>query len=292
MSASLFPVSVPLTAISEPLFGKAGVTVEMARLDMVHEVVSGNKLFKLRYYLQEASTIPARIVTFGGAWSNHLVATAHAARLYSLKCRGIVRGERPAQLNQALKDCQDLGMELEFVDRPVYRELCLQEGLTGNDLYIPEGGYSVRGAEGAARIAELLPGADIYSVAVGTATTAAGLCLGLNEKSILCVPAIRNMNDLEVRLRFLAPQQNCSLEVDNRFHFGGFARYDKTLLNFMNDFYKKHGIALDFIYTAKLMFTLYQRIREGHYPQGTRICCLHTGGLQGNRSLEGQLSYL
>lgn len=293
MTASLFPPSLPITTISEPLFDDAGIDITMVRLDQIHEIISGNKLFKLWHYLQEASPNPnSRLVTYGGPWSNHLVATAYAAKLCGIKSKGIVRGEAPLQLSQTLLDCLEYGMELQFINRSAYATQCLTEGWSANDLYIPEGGYSLWGAQGAAMIAGLLPAADHYCLAAGTGTTVAGLCLGLYKKNILCVPAIKNMSDLETRINSLAPEYECTITIDNRFHFGGFAKYDPSLVSFMNEFYDKHHVPLDVVYTGKLMYTVSQLASEGAFPHGAKICCLHTGGLQGNRSLKGMLTYL
>ena len=273
----------------------------MLRLDLVHPVISGNKIFKLRYFLEEAlATGPRKIVTFGGAYSNHLAATAYACRQLQLSCVGFVRGERPATLSPTLQSCLDEGMQLEFTDRQVYRQLAggkhprvLAEQF-GPHILVPEGGCSPMGMAGAATIWKLI-GPDAYShicCAIGTATTFAGLVGSSPGAAIVGIPVLKGMKDVPQRLAALGVTANTPHALVDGYHFGGYAKKDTILLEFMNGFYDRHGIPLDFVYTGKMMFGVLDLVRKDYFPRGARVCCIHSGGLQGNCSLApGELRF-
>lgn len=278
-----------------PVFSDRKIKLSVARLDKLHPEVSGNKLFKLQYFLQEAmSTSEKRIITFGGAYSNHLVATAYACSSLGIKCIGIVRGEERHSDSHTLQSCRDLGMELRFVSRSDYKKIATPDFIEelkityGMSTIIPEGGYHSLGAKGASLIMQKLIGQDATHVCVpvGTATTLAGLLSGANCEQVIGVPVLKNMNDLTARIRELTGIDNPQrLEIFDEYHFGGYARVSPALIDFMNVFFAAYKIPLDFVYTAKMMFGIIDKVSDGYFAEGSHIICLHTGGLQGNKSL-------
>jgi len=281
--------------LTDKEFIKNNVEVSILRLDEIHPVISGNKLFKLYYFLKEAKNFPSKkVITFGGAYSNHLAATAFAFKKSNLECIGIVRGEKPKVLSPTLLFCIENGMKIRFLSRQNYREINEKYFLEklakeyGEPTLIPEGGFSLNGAEGAALITKFYQGNYTHiCLAVGTATTFAGIINGIkNDSQIMGFSVLKNMNDIDKRLEELqvASGKNYSFIPD--YHFGGYAKKTDELISFMNDFYAQHNIPLDFVYTGKMMFGVYDLIRKNYFPSGARILCIHTGGLQGNNSLK------
>jgi 1-aminocyclopropane-1-carboxylate deaminase len=289
--------NVTITELVSPPIQQKNIRLLVARLDLLHPVVSGNKIFKLHEYLEDALQRRAETVkTFGGAYSNHLVATAFACQSLGLHCVGIVRGEKPSTLSHTLVQCKQLGMELQFVSREAYHELTHAELIDQGSIIIPEGGYSAAGARGASKIMDLVAEGNPTHVvtATGTATTLAGLLqkAAVGQK-VISVPVIKNMQDLPSRLQFLNGKSRYDqLQVWEDFHFGGYAKKTGALIDFMNQFYQSFAIPTDFVYTAKMMYGVMQKINEEYFLPGSCICCIHTGGLQGNLSLpEGILVF-
>jgi len=287
--------------IRNELTEEAGVSLSVMRLDLIHPEVSGNKLFKLYYFAEEClGTTHKTMLTFGGAYSNHLVATAFLCREKELRSIGIVRGEEPSQLSHTLIRCRELGMQLEFISRENYRRIThdhfydeLPERF-GECTIVPEGGFSSQGAEGAALIMKLIRDAPTHiCTAVGTATTLAGLIIKKDPaQEIIAIPVIKNMTDINTRVFRLTGNDTDLPALFDEYHFGGYAKYTDQLIHFMNSFYAETLIPLDFVYTAKMMFAVTDRIKKGYFKKGSRILCLHTGGLQGNLSLpKGTLIY-
>lgn len=288
--------NIHLDHINDPIAGQKQVNISVARLDKIHPVISGNKLFKLWYFLQHARKIKnAKLLTYGGAYSNHLVATAYAAREFGVACKGIVRGEKPVKLSHTLQSCLEYGMKLEFVSRAIYKtRSAAATSLPANIIHIPEGGYHPDGAKGASLIMDQLPPATYYCVSAGTATTLAGLLMGSNsDNKIIVFPALKGITDISSRIKYLTGHTYNNIHIDDRFHFGGYAKHSPELIEFMNDFYNKHGIPLDFVYTGKMMIGVLQLLKENFFTPGSNMICLHTGGLQGNFSLPaGTLGYV
>ena len=265
------------------------IALYMLRLDLLHEVVSGNKLFKLQFFLAAALASPEKtIVTFGGAYSNHLVATAFACDQLGLKCIGLVRGEKTRDLSHSLQYCESLNMQLVYLSREDYQ----QQASTGITNYkgtiVPEGGYHPLGARGAAAIMQQFPLLHPTHIitATGTATTLAGLLMNKTiDQTIITVPVIKNMIDLDDRLQYLTQSDSLpTYEVWPDAHEGGYAKHTPALIDFMNDFYKTSNIPTDFVYTGKMMKAVMHKIETRAFAAGSKILCIHTGGLQGNLS--------
>lgn len=272
--------------------------VAMLRLDEVHPVVSGNKWYKLKHNIQHAIKENRNtILTFGGGYSNHLVATAAAAKAFGLDSIGLVRGVY-AQLTPTLVACKEYGMQLEFISQEEYDrkddEVWLQQLTSsyGKVFIIPEGGANEWGREGATEIARYIP--STYShvcVPVGTGTTLEGIRTALpsNIEVFGYVPMKGGNYLTEEISKHVPPKDNWVLF--DEWHFGGFGKRTEGLIAFMNEFYTINHIPLDMVYTAKMMYGVQSQMKAGVFPPDARILCVHTGGLQGNASISGMLIY-
>ena len=287
-------LKVATTKIYDDAIIKKNITLSLLRLDQIHPVISGNKIFKLHYFLQEAIISNRKIITFGGAFSNHLAATAAACKNYNLQRIGIVRGEKPEILSGTLLYCLQQGMQLEFISRNSYSEKSQEKFLQslqikfGDHILIPEGGFSEEGVSGASKIHKCFDDENYTHICcpVGTATTLAGLISVANSmQQIIGFSALKHL-DFEDRIKYLLGntcQKNyCCI---NDYHFGGYAKRTKDLINFMNTFYERYSIPLDFVYTGKMMYGIFDLIEKNYFAANSKILCIHTGGLQGNSSL-------
>jgi 1-aminocyclopropane-1-carboxylate deaminase len=296
--------SIEINKLTNKLFDEKQISLSIVRLDKIHPVISGNKLFKLHYFLKEALESDHKtILTFGGAYSNHLVATAYACKIAGLKSIGIVRGENPLQLSYTLQTCSNDGMQLKFISRNEYSQKGSDEFIKklisefGECVIVPEGGYHPLGAKGAALIMDILQGRSFTHIcsAVGTATTIAGLLLAAEEdQRIVSIPVLKGMRDIKERILFLTEDKGKlnQLMVLDEYHFGGYAKYTTELIDFMNNIFEQYRIPTDLVYTAKMLFAIFDSIKKDIFPKGSKIACLHTGGLQGNLSLsEGRLIF-
>ena len=294
--------NIIINSLQSELFNKSKLSVSMLRLDTIHPIVSGNKIFKLYYFLEEAkNSIHKKIITFGGAYSNHLAATAYACKEAGVKCIGFVRGEKPKELSHTLLFCLQNEMQLEFISRESYKKINKEnflqslKNIYGDHILIPEGGFSQKGANGAKLICNYFNLKNFSHVccAIGTATTFAGLINGNNnETEIIGFSVLKNLNDIEERLIFLGVEPSKKYSGIHDYHFGGYAKKNTDLISFINSFYQDNKIPLDFVYTGKMMFGVYDLIEKKYFPEGSNILCIHTGGLQGNNSLpEGVLNF-
>lgn len=265
------------------------IELSVLRIDQLHEIVSGNKWFKLRYYIQEAvETNKNHIVTFGGAYSNHIVATAAACRIHQLNCTGIIRGEEAVSLSPTLLQAKELGMQLVFISREDYAVKKLPALLNSEESYIiNEGGYGRIGAKGAASISDHFIPADYSHIccAVGTGTMMAGLMNALTGQRVIGISTMKNNLQLEEAVRQLLTEPQQQVQLFHDYHFGGYAKHKPALLSFMNEFYRTTGIPSDFVYTGKLFYAINDLAAKDFFPPGSKILLIHSGGLQGNRSL-------
>ncbi|GAB4092268.1 1-aminocyclopropane-1-carboxylate deaminase/D-cysteine desulfhydrase [Flaviaesturariibacter terrae] len=292
-------MELPLSHIrAEPvknLYQPYGLHVDVLRLDELHPIVSGNKWFKLRPWLERALAERKRgLLTFGGPWSNHLLATAEACRGAGIEAVGIVRGEEPATPSATLIDAAARGMRLFYSDRAGYRAglvpgAALAELDPDAYLLVPEGGYGPEGRSGAARIASVVDWEQYSHVlaAVGTGTTLAGLVAASAQgQQCIGISVLKNNHSLQGAIEaLLTPGQAARFTLLHDYHEGGYARSTPALLQFMNDWYEATGIPSDFVYTGKLFYAADCLIRSGSFEPGSRVLLLHSGGLQGNRSL-------
>lgn len=280
---------------------KYELTSAILRIDTIHPIISGNKIFKLKYYLRETiATNKVGILTFGGYYSNHLVASAYAAKQANLESIGIVRGERPNILSQTLSDCITYNMKLKFYSRNEYDAVNIEaiQQEYPEYLMIQEGGYGEKGMYGAMEILQIdgTNNFDFIIAASGTGTMGAGLISGAasHQKVILISVLKNNFTVIEEVKALLSPLTNNSanFEILFDFHLGGYAKKSEPLFESMNAFYIKHQIPTDFVYTGKMIHAFYKLAESGFFPKKSKILLIHSGGLQGNRSLEDhQLIY-
>ncbi len=287
----------PLHEIYPEVFVRNQNRLLIKREDLIHPDISGNKWRKLKYNLQEARKAGfSKLLTFGGAYSNHLAATAAAGKLYRFATTGIVRGEKVLPLNPTLQYAENCGMELVFVSRSAFRnkteENFLQAQGIDPDIHyvIPEGGSNCLALKGVAEsVAELkkqLPvPPDFVATACGTGATLAGLVTGLQgERKALGVPVLKGGFIGKEVNAFL---QNCTSnswqnwQTAEDYHFGGYAKFQPELIQFINQFKIDFNISLDPVYTGKLAFALFDLAGRGFFPKRSTIVMFHTGGLQG-----------
>ena len=237
------------------LYQPFGIYVDVLRLDQVHPIVSGNKWFKLKEYIKQAQQQDKKVLlTFGGAFSNHIVATAAAAKELGLKAIGIIRGERSQQLSPTLEEAIGLGMELFFTSREAYRTKAIPEEVfqqhSENDVFfINEGGYGIEGAIGAATILDHCePGQFTHILtAVGTGTTLAGMVRAIDHtQEVIGISALKNALSLAQEINTLLPTTlHNHFTLLHDFHFGGYAKSKPALFDFMNNWYRDTKIPLD-----------------------------------------------
>ncbi|MER7778463.1 pyridoxal-phosphate dependent enzyme [Streptomyces sp. NPDC096191] len=280
----------PCQEIVDGRFERHGVRLLLKRDDLIHPVLVGNKWRKLAPNL--ATARGRTVVTFGGAYSNHLRATAAAGRLLGLSTVGVVRGQELAgrPLNPSLARCAADGMRLHFVDRSTYRRKSEPETLAAllravaaeDAVVVPEGGSNASAVRGCRALGEELGGhADVAAVACGTGGTLAGLAAGLPRgRRTLGIPVLKGgfLADEIRRLQdraFGGPRGDWSL--DDRFHCGGYARTTPELDSFAADFEHRHGLPVERVYVAKLLHALLALAQEGAFPRGTALAAVVTG---------------
>jgi len=269
-----------------PWLSNPATKVQVLRLDRVHPLISGNKWYKLRFYLETARSSGKKVVTFGGPYSNHILATAAACNQAGIPCAGIIRGEAPPQYSETLADAAYLGMELHFITREAYRQKQLPAPFADtNWLMIPEGGYGIPGMLGAATIPFISGAFDRICCATGTGTMMAGLLHSAAKgTAVTGFSVLKNHKSLTQEVAALRPSSFTSGTVYHDFHFGGYAKYNPTLIRFMNELYAQTGIPTDFVYTAKLFYGV-KAMLEQDFKNDRNVLVIHSGGLQGNRSL-------
>lgn len=270
------------------------IRLAVLRLDKIHPVISGNKWFKLKYYLADAKVERKdHITTFGGAYSNHIVATAAAGKLFGFKVTGIIRGEQAKKLSPTLLQAIEYGMDLVFISREDYHTKKLPPEIidNGDKVHIVnEGGFGIIGAKGATEILNFCQKENYSHVAcaVGTSTMMAGLVkASLPQQEIIGISVLKNNTSLEKDLcSLLSPEeQKKRFQIIHGYHFGGYAKYTHLLINFINEFYTSTAIPMDFVYTGKLFYAVLDLIKNNLFPGGSNVLIIHSGGLQGNLSL-------
>jgi 1-aminocyclopropane-1-carboxylate deaminase/D-cysteine desulfhydrase-like pyridoxal-dependent ACC family enzyme len=284
--------SAVIENISNAFDSKNVASVNILRLDKIHDIISGNKWYKIKYYLENAKA-KQRIITFGGAYSNHLVATAFAAKMMNKKSIGIVRGEEPAIYSPTLCDAVEYNMQLIFVPRESYKKrddiLNKINVDTTNSLIIDEGGFGETGVKGAADILQLVPDLGSYThilCAVGTGTMMAGIVRSaLPHQHVVGISSIKGADELTPVVSSFQQQPHAAFHINFNYHHGGYAKKTPALIDFMNKFHQKTGIPTDFVYSGKLLFAVNELIKENYFPQNSSLLVIHCGGIQGNRSL-------
>lgn len=285
----------PVVEIRHPLIEKNGIQLFVKREDLNHRFISGNKWWKLKYNLQAAAEAGyKRLLTFGGAYSNHIYATAAACREYGLDSVGVVRGEGQPTLSPTLAFARSQGMHLHFVTRSEYRQktdpafLSTLEERFGKCFVVPEGGTNIHGIHGAEDFVDEIRSLpfDTIFVPVGTGGTICGIIAGLDgRKEIVGVPVLKPGDFLRQEIASYL-QMYCNNQFSNwslltDYHHGGYAKISSELVAFMGMMRTECNLPLDHVYTGKLLFAVFREIEKLVYKRGTTILAVHTGGLQG-----------
>lgn len=293
----------PITIDTLTSYSSSTIESSILRLDKLHPVVSGNKWFKLRYYIDEAiSQSCSTLASFGGPYSNHLVALAYAANENNVKSIGYVRATKEDAITPSLLEAQTFGMQLEFVGRTHFQEI-KNELLKANQqtnidkgsiYFIDEGGYGELGAKGASTI--LNAHCKDYTTiiaAVGTGTMLAGLIqAAAPHQNVIGIPILKNEASIEAEIKNLLKDSTKPFTLVHGFHQGGYAKTNPELIAFMNQLWATEKIPTDIVYTGKLLLAVDSLLKENYFKAGSKILVIHSGGLQGNRSLPaGTLLY-
>jgi len=272
-----------------PILNEKQVSLTIKREDLIHPMISGNKYRKLKYNLEAAKTRSCdTLLTFGGAFSNHIAATAYAGKLHGLKTIGIIRGEEISQkwdTNPTLRLASEQGMRFKFVSRDSYRNSNSKNYIQtlksefGNFYLLPEGGSNTLAVKGCEEILSLEDAQfDIICSSVGTGGTLAGIinASGKNQR-VLGFSALKG-DFLKEDIRNFTSRENWKLQTD--YHFGGYAKVSEALVRFINDFKAQTQIPLDPIYNGKLIYGILDLVKKDHFEPKTKILAIHTGGLQ------------
>lgn len=295
-------MEAPLQQLKHPLLDEQNIELWVKREDLLHPAISGNKWRKLKYNLQQAhSENKDTLLTFGGAYSNHIAATAAAGQEFGFKTIGIIRGEEHEPLNPTLQFATACGMQLHYISREKYRlkddaEFLEELSQKYNQPYlIPEGGTNTLAVKGCTEIIQDINIAyDYICCACGTGGTIAGIIAGLDGgKQVLGFPALKGGAFLQQEIEALILKYNgkkySNWQLLTDYHFGGYAKVKPELLDFIHTFQKQHSIPLEPIYTGKMFFGLFDLIKQGYFKSGSRIVAIHTGGLQGNAGFKERL---
>jgi len=299
----------PLQQLHSSFLKQAGIRLFVKRDDLLHPEFGGNKWRKLKHNLlfarqQHYSTL----LTFGGAWSNHIYATAAAGKHFGFNTIGIIRGELHTPLNPTLKFAELCGMQLHYVTRTEYRQkhqagfLGKLEQQFGQVYILPEGGSNVLAVKGCAELVDEVNDSlghlqhethnkyfDVICCACGTGATFAGIVSRLqSDQTAIGFSALKGGDFLNTEVERFLPlkQKSKNWRIENRYHFGGYAKVNDELIQFIKDFKQEYNIMLDAVYTGKMFFGLFQMIRSGEFEPGTSIVAVHSGGLQGNKGFD------
>ncbi len=291
-----------IQSIEDELFTKNNISVDVLRLDLAHPFLQGNKYYKLKYNLQEAKNQQkTTLLTFGGAFSNHILATSFAGKMYDFKTIGIIRGEEILPLNSTLKLAKENGMMLFYVDRSTYQQKNtpdfidilqekLQENIDFDNIYIiPEGGSNDLAIKGTTEMLdnEVFNNYSHVCVCAGTGGTLAGLVAGKylyqrENQKIIGVSVLKNgsflKDDVTEFLKVPFGGLGATLELD--YHFGGYAKNKPELALFIENFMQKYQIPLEFVYTGKLFYAIFDLIKKQYFPKNAHLLIIHTGGLR------------
>lgn len=267
--------------------------VDVLRLDLMHPIVSGNKFFKLRYYIEAAiANAATTIASFGGPYSNHIVALAYAAKAAGLKSIGYIRTNEQEPITESLAEAMSYDMELIYLGRTEFQSkketILLQSKNNTTTYFVDEGGYGALGAKGAATILtdHDTQKYDYIIAAVGTGTMLAG-CINAAQpnQKVIGIPVLRNEGTIHTEINALLTDKNKAYTLLHQFHQGGYAKTNPKMIEFMNGFWEKEKIPTDIVYTSKLLFAVDNLINENYFEKDRAILIIHSGGLQGNRSL-------
>ena len=289
------PQNIPFHKIECELTLSHKIHLYMLRLDSIGFYEGGNKLFKLKYNLEEAQKQGfEKILTFGGAWSNHLAAAA-SINSNPLSIIAVIRGEEPKLYSNTLKFCKERGVELHFISRSDYKNKTdknfireLQEKF-GNFYLLPEGGSNTLAVKGCKEIVNYIPiDFDYICTPVGSGGTLAGITSALKPRQqSIGFSVLKGADYLSNEVsKLINDVKKSNFKIESKYHFGGYAKTTADLLDFKSGFEKQFSIPLDYVYTLKMMYGIFDMIRNLKFKEGSTIVAVHTGGLQGNAGFE------
>jgi len=294
---------VPLQEVKTQMLLDAGIKLYLKRTDLIHPDISGNKWYKLKYNIIEAEKQGhTKVLTFGGAFSNHIYATASAGKIFGFKTIGVIRGEEYAGLNPTLKHAVECGMHLHYMNREDYRLKTTStiinklKNLYGEFYLVPEGGSNTLGVKGSAEI--LSPSDsnfDYICTPCGSGGTLAGIITSLTGKNkALGFAVLKNggfLNDIVNKLiKDYSGKELINWNIITDYHFGGYAKFSDELINFIRWFYKETEIPIEPIYSGKMFFGIFDLIKKNYFKKGQQILAIHTGGLQGLMGIESKIN--
>ncbi|MFC4628076.1 1-aminocyclopropane-1-carboxylate deaminase/D-cysteine desulfhydrase [Promicromonospora alba] len=280
----------PVEVLDDERLGAAGVRLLLKRDDLIHPDLPGNKWRKLRYNLEAAKAAGAsRLLTFGGAYSNHIRAVAAAGALCGFDTVGVIRGEAYDPLNPSLQLAVDRGMRLTYLDRQTYRRKLDPDVVAGlrrefGDFYlVPEGGSNALAVRGCAElVGEIAEDFDVICCGVGTGGTLAGIAAGLKPgQRAIGFSSLKGgeflSDDVAALQREALGEVTANWEIETGYHFGGYAKSTPELAAFIGDFETLHGLRLDWVYVAKMMYGIYDLVAQGRFDAGTKLVAVITG---------------
>jgi 1-aminocyclopropane-1-carboxylate deaminase len=280
----------PIQKLESPFLTKLEVELWVKRDDLTHEAISGNKARKLKYNFLKAKVLNKKtLITFGGAYSNHIYALAAAAKLFGFESIGIIRGdELNEQSSPTLRYASEAGMKLHFVNRTAYRDkVALTQSYESDQSFvIPEGGSNELALIGCSEmmdevLVKIKP--THFCLSAGTGGTTAGVLSNDNYTgATYCFPVLKNGGFIKDEIEALLQKPiNKPFNLFTDYHFGGYAKTKPELLDFMAEFEETYDIQLEQVYTAKLFFGVFDLLKKNHFPKGSKIVLYHSGGLQG-----------
>ncbi|MCR9289301.1 pyridoxal-phosphate dependent enzyme [Saprospiraceae bacterium] len=297
----------PIQKITSNFLTQKEIQLFIKRDDLIHAEISGNKWRKLKYNLIEAKkTNQSTLLTFGGAFSNHISAVAAAGAEFGFRTIGIIRGEQVLPLNPTLSFAKKCGMDLHFINRTLYRNKNKPDyqnrlkNQFGDFFLLPEGGTNCLALEGCSEIIQEVKNkhidTDYYCVSCGTGGTISGIISGLNgEKKVLGFSALKGdflTTEVFKLLNECVGKEFSNWEILTEYHFGGYAKWTPELINFINQLYEETTIPFDPIYTGKMLFGIYDLIRKDFFEKGSSLMVIHTGGLQGIQGFNNRFGNL
>ena len=283
-------MNIQTQEITSPILRSKKIKLFIKRIDLIHPYVSGNKFYKLKYnFIELKKQKKNKVLTFGGAYSNHICATSFLANKNNIKSIGIIRGEQHSQLNPTLEFAKKQGMDIHYISRKKYRNKhkpCFIEELKyryGDFYLLPEGGSNILAVKGTEEIIDD-DNSNYICCSIGTGGTIAGI-MNASKKNqmIIGFPALKSYLDLQNNIKKWSRRSNLKLEYG---YVGkGYAKISKELIKFINTFYNNYNIPLDAVYNGKMMFGIFDLVSKNYFKEGSSILAIHTGGIQGNRGV-------
>jgi 1-aminocyclopropane-1-carboxylate deaminase len=300
-----FRTDTPLMEVDHPVLNDKRVTLIVKREDLIHPHLSGNKWYKLKYNLIEAKKQEHdTLLTFGGAYSNHIYATAAVGEIFNIKTIGVIRGEEYNPLNSTLSFAKKCGMKFHYLDRGSYRKKTTSKVIKslkekfGRFFLIPEGGSNSLAVKGCAEITGSIKiDFNYVCCAVGTGGTLAGLAASLegNKKALgfSILKGAEFLNDnVKKLLKSYSKKEFRNWQINFDYHFGGYSKFEIELINFIEEFQYRTSIPIEPIYTGKMIYGIFDLVKKGFFTPGTTIIAIHTGGLQGLAGLYDKIKHL